>query len=242
MYWVIEHDSIHSELAIIMKGKKQFILLAAAIVLISCSKEPFESRIIKVKVTTSDTKSAVTTTAGLVSSGSFVMDAYIAEQYVDRITRPDTVVTYDPCKYIDSGGYANVVLNAGSWTIDGSPTWVSGTTTRFWAWHPVSLSKRVITGPSNDGHTVTFGSDSLAFSYTTPTVNGTSDATNAEDPIFAYGAKVYEKDHTDEFIDLTFHHALSEVRFCVSTDDGTFDTSMEISLMSWSDRDDTIFI
>lgn len=211
-----------------MNKKLGYILLTVAVALISCSKEPFEGRGIRVKVTTFDTKGTVTTTAGLVSSGSFVMDAYIAESFVDKITYPDSTVTIEPCKYIDSGGDANVWLNAGSWTIDGAPTWVAGTTTRFWAWHPVSLSSDVF-GPSNDGTTVRYGADSLAFSYSTPTVNGTTDATRAEDIIFAYGSKVYEEGSTDAFINLTFHHALSQVRFCVSTDDGTFDPGLKIS-------------
>ena len=153
-----------------MNKKIGYILLFAAVALISCSKEPSEGRNIRVKVTTFDTKGTVTTTAGLVSSGSFVMDAYVAESFVDKITYPDSTVTLDPCKYIDSGGNANVWLNAGSWTIDGAPTWVAGTNTRFWAWHPVSLSSH-ITGPSRDGSTVEFGDDSLVFSYTTPTTS-----------------------------------------------------------------------
>lgn len=205
--------------------------MAIAAVLVSCTKDPLAGRSIKVKVTALDTKGTVTTTAGLVSSGSFVMDAYIAEEYVDNITDPANPETHDPCKYIDSGGNANVVQNAGNWAISGDPSWVSYTPVRFWAWHPVSLTDgvRYIIGPSSDGSNVKFGADSLAFTYATPDTDGISDATNAVDLIFAHANKTYDEEKTDETVNLTFHHALSEVRFCVSTNDGTFDPSLEIS-------------
>ncbi len=160
---------------------------------------PDAGRHIKVKVTTDDTKGTVTTTAGLVSSGSFVMDAYIAEEYVDKITDPANPETHDPCKYIDSGGNANVVQNAGAWTINGNPNWVAYTPTRFWAWHPATLAAgtRTITGPTKDGSSVDFGAEKFVFTYATPAVNGTSDATNATDLIFACNKKTYDKDKTD---------------------------------------------
>lgn len=199
-----------------------------AMALISCSKDPVVGRRIKVRVTTSDTKGLVTTTAGLVTSGRFAMDAYIAEKYVDNSTDPAT--EYDPCKYIDSEGNANVVQNAGSWTINGDPNWVAYTPTRFWAWHPATLTAgtRTIIGPTTDGSTVGFGSETFAFTYAVPAVNGSTDATNATDLIFAHNKKTYDEDNTDDVIDLTFHHALSQIRFCVSTTDGSFDTSLEI--------------
>lgn len=209
--------------------RNNFIILFLAIALFSCTKMPDGGRLIKVKVTTEDTKGTVITTAGLVSSGAFAMDAYIAEKYIDNSTRPAT--EYDPGKYIDSGGSANVVQNAGEWTINGNPNWVAYTPTRFWAWHPVTLASgtRSILGPTTDGSTVDFGAEEFAFTYATPTVNGTSDATNATDLIFACYKKTYDEDRTDETIVLKFHHALSQVRFCVSTEDGTFDPSLEIT-------------
>lgn len=204
--------------------RKTLILIAAVALLASCNKMPYAGKAIAVRVAAADTKGTVTTTSGLVTDGKFAMDAYIAEPYSDGST------THDPGKYIDSGGNGNVTQSAGKWSIAGSPTWIAGTPTRFWAWHPVTLAAgtRTIVGPSEDGSTVSYGAEQFAFRYTVPDVNGTTDADSATDLLFAYTKKNYSS-LTDENVDITFHHALSQIRFCVSTTDGTFDPSLGIS-------------
>lgn len=152
------------------------------------------------------------------------------------------------------GAYFNkiVTLSKDGWTISDNPKWVSGVDTYFWAWHPVTIpdNRRVISDPEDDKTTV-FPEDpkdpdsprspktgKLSFSYTTPTPDGATDADRAEDLLFAYSKKrfVEKKDLTDsdKTINITFHHALSQVRFCVSTDDGSFDESLKIKSISIS--------
>lgn len=75
----------------------------------------------------------------------------------------------------------------------------------------------------------------LTFSYTTPAVDGATDADRAEDLLFAYSKKVNFNPYKDsDIINITFHHALAQVRFCVSTDDGTFDKGLKIKSISIS--------
>ena len=159
----------------------------------------------------------------------------------------------DDGKYFDDDAEnGNVTLSKDGWGISGNPKWVSGVDTYFWAWHPVTIpdDRRVISDPEDDETTV-FPEDpkdpdsprspktgKLSFSYTTPTPDGATDADRAEDLLFAYSKKrfVEKKDLTDsdKTINITFHHALSQVRFCVSTDDGTFDESLKIKSISIS--------
>ena len=203
----------------------------------SCTKpEGFRTGTIQVRVTGVDTKSAVTTTRLLNESGAFSMAAYLSDDYVKRNENGVITDTFEGGEYFSGSG--NVTLTGGVWNIAGEPEWVEDVDTHFWAWHPVSSYGRSITGPvvSTPGT----GPDdpeypytgALRFSYVTPTPDGTTDAASAEDLLFAYATKKYEfkedPTYNDLSIDITFHHALSQVRFCVSTDDGTFDKSLKI--------------
>lgn len=216
--------------------KRLFLLTFFLVALMSCEKpdRPGQGKKINVRVSAADTKGTVTTTDGLKASGAFSMMACVSDDYVKEETEGVyTTITGGP--YFSGNG--NVTLSSTGWVISGEYKWVADVYTHFWAWHPVTVSGRSIDVPVMD--TPVTGGDKypytgeLTFSYTTPAVNGTADADNAVDILFAYTNKKYTGDN-GESIDLTFHHALSQVRFCVSTDDGTFDKSLIIKNISIS--------
>lgn len=181
----------------------------------ACTKFPETGKKIQVKVTTSETKGTVTTTTGLEKSGKFIIDAYIEDDYYDSSDGE----TKSAGKYIDN---ADVVMNAGEWGFATDQYWVAGTTTRFWAWHPVTVKGTREIADLTD----TPAAEKLPFKYTTPEPDGSTDADKAEDILFAYAEEAY--DGSNQAISLTFRHALSQIRFCVSTNDGTFDTGLRI--------------
>ena len=201
-----------------MKFMKRAILyVACAAALASCTELPENGKKIKVIVGTEATRSLATTTSSLQSDGAFVMNAYVGD-YVQG--EEDARTTVDAGIYINSNNAGNVTYSSSNgWSIAGDPTWVEGTPTRFWCWHPVTATGRVITEPA-------WNDDELAFKYQIPAPNGTTDATDAKDLIFAHVNQKFTGDN--DMIDIKFHHALSEVRFAVSTDDGTFDSKLEI--------------
>lgn len=230
---------------------------------VSCSKiERHNRNSINVRVTAADTKGTVTTTDGLKASGAFSMMAYLSDDYVMREEPGNPRSPYymngdEPALFGEEDGLyfpispasadGNVTLSGSSWSISGDPKWVADVDTYFWAWHPVTAPGRsnitpvratsaYPTDPEAPRHPYT---GELTFSYVTPTpAAGQGDADAAVDLLFAYSMKKYvEKPNmtdSDKSINITFHHALSQVRFCVSTDDGTFDKSLKIKSISIS--------
>lgn len=204
---------------------KKFLvfLCSVSFLLAGCdSFEAYRSRTIGVRVTAGETKGTVTTTSSITKAGAFCMCSYVADQYFVGEGEP----LGEPGIYFGSldATSANVVQNAGAWEISGAPTWIDGVTMRFWSWYPVSvIGTRTISGPVDGGGAGSFAGDTLAFSYALPTADGVSDADDAasEDLLFAFTKADYDEDNTS--IDVTFHHALAQVRFCVSVNDGTFD-------------------
>ncbi len=195
------------------------VLLVLAAV--SCGKEPARLQAIRITANAAGTKGTVTTTSLLETSGAFALDVYIAEGYEE--TEGGATIMPGGGKYIDSDGGANVTYSGG-WIIDGNPSWIADTPMRFWAWHPAVPEKGGTLTPlgpvDSDGKT-DFGGEQFKFSYTAPTPDGEDDADLLEDILFAYTKKTYSgKDAT---VNLTFHHTLAQVRFCISTDDGSFD-------------------
>lgn len=210
--------------------KKTAVLLLASIALVSCRKDLEISNQINVRVSTHDTRGVVTTGSELIKSGQFVLDAYIGEEFVDATVEP--AVNYESAHWINSSTSlpnGNVRLNADTWNIDGSPKWVEGATTRFWARHPVTIpygGVLAVTGPVDADGDESYASDELAFTYATPAADGETDADRSTDVLFAYTKQNYNGENNT--IDITFHHALAQVRFCVSTNDGTFDSNLKI--------------
>lgn len=231
-------ESIKKALSFCAVTVTVFVLSAG----LSCSRQdpvaPHGNAAIKIEVTGLDTKSQVTTTSALEASGAFTMDAFIDDVYEDEDEN-----VYPAGQYIDGstvGG--NVRLSGRTWSLvpksDGTPwTWVGSIPTYFWAWYPVNVSGRAIYGPediSTSPDKIKY-SGKLLFSYTTPTPNQINDADRAYDLLFAYSKQTFIKKNNNDAVTITFHHALSQVRFCVSTDDGTFDaTSLSIKNISIS--------
>lgn len=220
-----------------------FLILLAVFTTVGCDRLPKSGRTIGVRVTANETKGTVTTTSSLLKAGEFCMCAYIDEEYsFDENTdfTGHIAPTGNPGLYFGSlnATTANVIQSAGTWGISGSPLWIAGTPIRFWSWHPVStVGTRTIYGPvDGTAEKSNFDGEALSFSYEIPTPDGISDADDAasEDLLFAFTKDSYDAD--DLFIDVTFHHALAQVRFCISTDDGTFDAhSLGIKNISISD-------
>lgn len=217
---------------------KRLILIPLLLcALVSCTKYgPFgRNGRINVYVTASDTKGTVTTTDGLKESGAFSMMACLSDDYYDDDSK-STIELSDGLYFKDDG---NVTLTSGGWSISGEPKWVADVESHFWAWHPVDVPNRGnITAvrkssPAPGDPKYPFTGE-LTFDYITPAPTaGQGDADAAVDLLFAYSKKNYNGKN-GETIDITFHHALSQVRFCVSTDDGTFDKSLKIKSVSIS--------
>lgn len=159
-----------------------------------------------------------------IESNGFVLDAYVDGNYSDFNRTPR--VDYPKGKYIDSYGSTNVTKSS-EWGIAGTPKWVSDVTTQFWAYYPApaSFKGRI------DFDTVSEPYSSMRFGYTMPSANGTSDASsNFDDPVFCHVAQVFNG--SNETVDMTFHHALAQIRFCVSldsTDPGQCESGYDIS-------------
>jgi len=197
------------------------VAMAALMLLASCSKlsTSLRSNTIRVSVETSDTKGTVTTSANLPVAGAFVMNAYVDGDVKDS----DTGATIQSAgEYIVSSNVGNVQLNAGEWKIANDPKWVYDVNTRFWCWHPIEVATRSI-------NTIGTEDESISFTYTTPAVNGTTDADNQKDLLFAYTKQKY--DGSNDVVNIKFYHALSQIRFCVSpgdNGDGTYDKNLII--------------
>lgn len=199
-------------------------LFLCVLVLAGCQKDLFHNgNIISVKVSASyNTKSAATTTSSLQTSGGFMMDAWLDDKSYDKSGATPVELNQH---YIQAGSTANVVMSSGKWQIVGEPCWVADTKTRFWCWHPIEVNGREIDDLSA-------GATSLSFSYKIPTPSATKGATNSQDLIFAYAAQEYKEILANSSVDITFHHALSQIRFAVSTTDGSFDSRLKIKNIS----------
>ena len=210
------------------RSYKVFAVVAIlAILLQGCDRiGQSDGRRVRVNLAAVETRTLVTTTATLEASGRFVMNAFLEDPSKDFTKDPAENVDQS---YIISDGGANVIMDAGEWRISDDPTWVAGTNTHFWCWHPVAVSG------SRNISTLTKDSRELKFTYTMPVGDGThtTDADVTDDLIFAYSKKNY-KDGDDEYISIRFHHALSQIRFCVSIDDGTFDRNLTIKNITLS--------
>lgn len=218
-------------------------LLVLAFCLSSCAKiEEFKRTSmtrIRVKAMTNPSKGTVIRTADLQNQGRFAMDAYVDKDYADYTVEP--IQQYRAGSYISSGGEANVFFENSTWNLKPETPWVSDVDTRFWCYAPVTLkagSSRAVSSNSSNP-----GLETLGFNYNRPgsitkdatmlnagaLANETADdATKMDDIIFAFAKHNYNERVSDA-ISIVFYHALSQVRFAVSPDDGTFDRTLQIS-------------
>lgn len=207
---------------------------------------------IRIKATTVDaSKSAAVTSASLQAAGKFVLDVIVDDSYSEVDAEGNyTGSTGSAGAYITSGGKANVLYSSAEneysptnrtapdhtegWYIysDGKYepyNWIDGAKMHFWARYPQDSDVDGSTGKGDLSVTVPgIGETTEDFEYALPEAAAGSDATNQKDLLFAYAERTKLKSDTNDNIDIVFHHPLSEVRFCVSPDDGTYDVNLQI--------------
>ena len=215
-------------------------LIAVCAIFAGCQKMDESRRggaAIRFNVSAAETKAVANTTAGLNTDGqSFGIIAVADGDWVDNETNVTTEA--------DDGNYFEAVVKYASsdWKTDstgGTQTdymWLNNVGIHFWSYYPLSLGTatgsavRTIAAPAPD-------SDVLSFTYAQPAAVAGSDATKQQDIIFAGNAETRKFNDAgeittsgkDEKVDVTFYHALSEIRFAVSTNDGTFDPTLTIT-------------
>lgn len=216
-----------------MKDIRTYIMrtslpLACTLMLAGCSETTSIGPSIRIRVRTSGTRSAEITTSSLEEGGKFVMDAKLDDEAYDFTKTPKEPVNQ---YYIQSGGSANVLLKSGAWALSTDYNWVAEDLTRFWCYAPETVNGNRAYGDME------FGTEAktakMSFDYAMPSAGQTDsdgnhiDADKCDDIIFAYADKKFSS-NTSDYIDLTFNHAMSKIRFCVGIDDGTFDTTLKI--------------
>lgn len=174
------------------------------------------------RVNIQDTKSAVVTTDNL---STFQIYAVADDAYVDNATETN----------YEAGAYFTDVAarNGDTWDMGDTHYWLNNVGIHFWCWYPKNgeLASRTINPPAA-------GDNTLSFSYSLPTPSAGNDATNQKDLIFAgySDTRSFNENSTEDDgkFDLTFYHPLSEIRFAVSPDDGTFNSGLRIKSIGFS--------
>lgn len=219
-----------------MKGVR-FIFIAICLVamLPACAEteQPVKGKIL-IDVVSTQTKSAEITTKKLEDAGQFVMDAWLDDDYYDRITDPAHPVLVEGRRHhIISNGTGNVSYSSlNGWNLVTEYDWVSDLNTRFWCYAPVSTKgDREVSDPAAPA------ADDLNFTYSMSepgtTVSGKHiDADNCDDIIFAYVKQQFTG--SNDKISILFLHAMSQIEFCISTDDQTFDKTLKLKSISLS--------
>lgn len=233
------------------------LILTVALFMTGCRKSDIltaDGTPIKVSVSTVNTKSVAMTTNGILVAGHFVLDAFVTDEYKLYDEEGHETSTQPGGQYISSNGNYNVFYSASSypdtdrdesdvtegWYIkdaSGYETydWIKDNLTRFWCRWPAAgeldsddEGRCVVTLPDKD-------SEIMNFTYQMPVPVSTkpyTDATRQKDILFAYAEKKY--DGGSNLVDIKFNHPLSKVCFCVSPDDGSFDTNLIIKDISIS--------
>ncbi len=200
--------------------------------------------------TVASTKSVAMTATSLQGQG-FVLDVIADEKWTkvdeyghavgsENLAGPYVIssgaanVKYSSTSHPDTPGYDHDTEETEGWYIYDSEgyevyNWINGIKLRFWARYP---EKSMVDGGTNEGTlTVTVPGAKVTkenFNYKLPVSVAGRDATNQLDLMFAYSDRIKQKEESDDDIDITFNHPLSEIRFCVSPDDATFDVSLQI--------------
>lgn len=204
-----------------MKNAKTLLLAAGILAAaVSCTQDVTPKRVtdaaIGITVDADQTRSAEITSENIATElGEFTCDIWLESDNYEGLSGYMPTIPPASQHYVNN---ATVKYSDGKWQFEGTkqPTWVHGITSQFWAWAPKTVATRTFTtAPAANAA-------SVAFSYTLPAANGTTDATNQKDLLFAY----YEKKFDDEKYQagtagmdtdarLEFKHALAEVRFIV---------------------------
>ncbi len=129
----------------------------------------------------------------------------------------DILVTYDTSR--DNEPW-RITGNDGAGYAGHKFSWYDGVAMNFFAYAPVSAGGRTITKADNSIDS------NYPFTYTTPVRDGVVVPSDCADLVFAFAQHAAEFE--SDCIDIKFYHALAQIRFCLSTDDGTYDPSYEL--------------
>lgn len=217
--------------------------------LVGCGKQSptANNSPIKVKVIeVAKTKGTVLDDDLLSNKGRFVLDAYVDEDYHDYNRDPEGTnpsYNYDAGQYVTGNNVDNVYKMGTEWQLRvvGQPVkWVADVNTRFFCHWP-SAADLTAASMAVGSNALDPGANTLSFDYNlagslpggSSLLNGTdlsnagyADANKMDDVVFAYTKQRF--DRTNDVVNLTFYHALSQVRFCVDIADGTFDRTLKI--------------
>ncbi len=210
---------------------KRYLLFAFLLLLAcGCSKDPFrKGRAIGCNVNVSKTKGSVNSIGNLQTVGTFDIIGVADADYTDNTGTKDG----------KAGEYFRTTISysSGNWAFDTQQLWLNGIGMHFWSYFPDldtvndDDSGREITITSYTGST-------FQFDYINDGELDLLLAGNAETRTFD-GDKVKTTSSStgrtpkDSKIDIMFYHPLAQVRFAVSTDDGSFDaTNLSIKSIS----------
>ena len=171
------------------------------------------------RITEVSTKAPIVTTENFASLyGSFKMDIF------------NTVDYYDASGLVTGRHYvSDMTVNWNGTEASTGVKWISETPLRFWFQAPASLiadgGTKTVTTPTETSETMSFKYDNAA--PKAADADGLyHDAEYQDDIVFAYNYKLWEKDETDDYIDIAFKHALAAVKFVIYTDDDSFASDM----------------
>lgn len=217
----------------------------------SCGKTPVPrgGRAIRCNVSGVATKGSTMTTSNNTSGNvsiqdvGFVMNAYAESDWVDHA---DNETTKSKGLYFTTGVSYNE-SSTPKWTMASVQYWLNDVSLTFWSWDNttngiIGTGAGKLTQPS-----YTLGTGKLSFSYELPAhTEANKDAASQKDIVFAYNTEIRQfkadeneitggsgtSGRSDEYVDIHFYHALSEVLFAVSPADGTFDKDVKIKDIS----------
>lgn len=203
--------------------KKNIIVFAPVIILAlltGCEKVSFQAasgKKIGVNVSIKDnpqTKGKEIISDNLGSEyGAFVMDCWVDEDYIIYSGTYGTEAnTITERHYFDE---VDVTYDSSTgWSLDTDQYWLNRVDMTFWSWAPKGAASLVVNNDSLSGE------DEISFTYTSPAT-----VKSQKDVLFAYSfspGSQHSDGGSNNSLDITFHHALAQIRFSVSPDDGTF--------------------
>lgn len=120
-------------------------------------------------------------------------------------------------------------------------SWVNNIQMNFFAYAPVTPKGTRVLPSSTNGTPVASPFTEYVFNYTAKATGGAVVSGDCDDLIFAFNSHTahFESDNSkpgygslvsgsSDTLKLNFHHALAQIRFCVSTDDDTYDPSIKL--------------
>lgn len=148
-----------------------------------------------------------------VKGQAFTVNAWVSEE------TEDDGFSMDDHHYISN---VSVEKDDDGWKMAKEYGWINEAPITFWSYYPSSVQGMSnVKWPASDSKTVEAQS-SVSFDY--EVAHGTkdkdgnfSDASSQKDLLFAYNCMIWEKDKSDDFVNVNFRHALCAVRFDISS-------------------------